>query len=271
MGARLAEAVDGPETTALRAVLARYRAIAHDLDEGTPAAMMAASSADPARSTAEYSRYLEGQRVDVPQAALLAVAGVERNADIGTTLAAYRSFVRYDRVSPNAAAMLANAHAGTGMDIELIYQRFRGFLDSGRSDVAASALATAELASGARDSFDALSQRLRNAGFAPDDDAVIAAAMLRHGASDPMVAWRHNVDLKNRGVAASQRASLVAAGVASGHSSAEMASAYDFFLRQGGVQESEAAMLTAGWAMRGRAGAGLMTTIALRNRDMRDD
>ncbi len=269
-GAQLARAADAPDVTGFRSLLDSYRAIAAEVDDGTPAAVMAASGNDPGRASAQYSAYLAGQRVNVPQAALLTAAGVERNADIGTVLAAYRSYVRYDGVSANAAALLANAHVRTGVDIDVIYQRYRTFADSGRSSAASAALATAEIESGNRDGFVGLAQRLRNAGFQQDDDAVVAASMLRHGRTEPTLAWGHNVDLKNGGVAPSQRPALVAAGVASGRSSSEMLAAYTWFLRNGGVQEPEAAMLAAGWAMRGGNAAGLMTTLALRNRDMRD-
>ena len=268
--AQLAQATAAPDVAGFRAALGVYRAITAELGSGTPAAVLAASGNDPGRALAQYGKYLAGQRVDVPQAALLTAAGVERDVDIGAALAAYRSFVRYDGVSPNGAALLASAQMRSGMDIDDVYQRYRGFLDSGRSPAASAILATAELESGNRDGFADLTQRLRNAGFQADDDAVLAAAMLRHGRTDPTLAWAYNVELKNRGVAPSQRAALVAAGIASGRPAAETFTAYDWFLRSGGAQESEAAMLAAGWAMRGGNAAGLTTTLAVRNRDMRD-
>ncbi|HSI06785.1 MAG: hypothetical protein ACAI38_16640 [Myxococcota bacterium] len=270
-GALLAQAAVGPNVDSMRNVLRRYRAMVAALGDGTPSALMAASWNDRDRAVAAYGEYLAGQRVGVPQAALLTATGVERNVDIGTALAAYRSFVRYDRVSPNAAAMLAIAQVRTGTDIDAVYRRYSRFLDSGRSQTAAAALAAAEIESGDLDSFNGLSQRLRSSGFQADDDAIIASAMLRHGRSNTVVASLHNTHFKDRGVPPSVRASLVAAGVASDRSSSQMFAAYDWFHRNGEVPEAHAVMLAASWAMPAGDGAGVMTTIALRNSDMRDD
>ena len=261
---RLAQA-SGGDTAGFREVQGRYRIISDDLDEGMPAALLAAAGGDARRSVSAFDTYLEGQRVDVPQAAILAAAGVAHRFDTGEALAAYRSFVRYDGLSPSGAAVLASTRMRTHGDLDAIYRTFRAHRDSGLSEPAAVALASAELESGRTDAANQITPRLRGLGFSADDAAFVASAMLRSSNLDVNVASAANVALRRSyDVPLSVRPTLVAASIASGKPADQMAAAYDWFLRNASVQEHEAAILAAGWALRGGDAVGTLTGLSLR-------
>lgn len=262
---RLQLAQAAGDTAGYREVQGRYRTITGGLDEGMPAALLAAAGGDPRRAVSSFNTHLEGQRVDVPQAAILAAAGLANRFDTGNTLAAYRSFVRYDGVSQSAAAMLANTRMRTRGDIDAIYQRYSAHRDSGLSESAAAALTSAELESGRTDAATQITQRLRGMRFSPDDAAFVASAMLRSNQLDPNIAFATNISMRTSyGIPEGVRPTLVAASVASSKRADVMAAAYNWFLSNVTSDQNEAAMLAAGWALRGGDAVGILTGLSLR-------
>lgn len=242
-------------------LLVRYRAMSNGDAAGLPAALMAAAGNDPRDGSAAFATYLEGRRVGVPQAAILAAAGVTRRADIGTSLADYGIMLRYDDMPPTGAAMFAATRMNTGADYEDMYNRYRGFRSAGKPHTAAVALATAELESGNRDDYATLSARLRSGGFSDREAGVIAGAMLRAGLNNTNAAFGYLMALRSTDVPVLQRTALIAAGLAGGRRPYDMAAAYDWFAKNG-VGPDDAAMLAAGWAVRGSEGVGVLTTLA---------